>query len=298
MLNKSKLAISPIGWTNDDDPSLGGDIAFERCINEMHQAGFAGTEIGSKFPKDVVELKSKLAAQELALTSAWFSSFFTNPKKYHQTLDAFFERASFLKVCGANIINVCEVNDSIQQDDVALFNGHKPFFSDDQWQRLFDGLHVIGRIAHALGMQLAYHFHLGTGVQNQDEVDHVMNNTSPELVGLLLDTGHAYAAGINIDRLINQYGQRINLLHLKDVRLPILEEVKQQKLNFMQAVKLGMFTVPGDGCIDFKPILTQMHHCKYQSWFVVEAEQDPAKADPLLYAQKAKLYLSEIQGQT
>lgn len=296
MLNKSKLAISPIGWTNDDDPSLGGHISFEQCITEMRQAGFEGTELGSKFPKDAKELKRLLAAQDLTLSSAWFSSFFTDVKKYQQTLDAFFEHASFLKACGANIINVCEVNESIQQTDLALFDGHKPLFSDDQWQRLFDGLHAMGRIAHALGMQLAYHFHLGTGVQNQVEVEHLMENTSPELVGLLLDTGHAYAAGIDIDGLINQYGQRINLLHLKDVRLSILEQVKQQKLCFMEAVKLGLFTVPGDGCIDFKPILTHMHHCHYQGWIVVEAEQDPAKAEPLLYAQKAKLYLSEIRG--
>lgn len=296
MLSRCKLAISPIGWTNDDDPSLGGHISFEQCITEMSQAGFEGTELGSKFPKDAMILKHQLAAQNLSLSSAWFSSFFTNPNQYHQTMDTFFNHVSFLKACGASIINVCEVYNSIQQNNVALFSDYKPMFNDKQWQRLFDGLHAMGRITHALGMQLAYHFHLGTGVQNQQEVDQLMENTSPELVGLLLDSGHAYAAGIDIGALIGQYGKRINLLHLKDVRPDILQQVKEKKLSFMDGVKLGMFTVPGDGCIDFKAILTQMHQCHYQGWMVVEAEQDPAKAEPFLYAQKAKHYLTGIRG--
>jgi inosose dehydratase len=296
MLNKCKLAISPIGWTNDDDPSLGGHISFEQCISEMRQAGFEGTELGSKYPKDAKDLKQRLASQGLSLSSAWFSAFFTNPYQYQQTLDAFFDKASFLKNVGATIINVCEVNDSIQQKDLPLFGHHKPTFNDDQWQRLYDGLQAMGRIATEMGMQLAYHFHLGTGVQNQDEVDRLMANTSPELVGLLLDTGHAYAAGVDIHALISQYGARIRLLHLKDVRPDILQQAIEQKWSFMTAVKQGMFTVPGDGCIDFKPILLQMHHVHYQGWIVVEAEQDPAKAEPLLYAQKAKHYLSDIRG--
>lgn len=296
MLKHCKLAIAPIGWTNDDDPSLGGDILFEQCIAEMHQAGFEGTELGAKFPREATQLKTMLAQQSLALSSAWFGTYFTDDTQYQKTMDAFFTQASFLKSCGAKVINVCEVQGSIQQRALPLFADHKPIFSDGQWQALFDGLHSIGRIAQALGMQLAYHFHLGTGVQDQDEVDYLMAHTSPDLLGLLLDTGHAYAAGYDIEALIARYGHRISLLHLKDVRPKILQQMKMENGSFMDAVWRGMFTVPGDGCMDFTAILTQMHHCHYQGWIVVEAEQDPVKAIPLDYAQKARQYLSELRG--
>jgi inosose dehydratase len=290
-LNNTKLSISPIAWTNDDDPTLGGDTSFERCISDMAIAGYTGTELGSKYPKDGRVLKQALSQKNLVLSSAWFSSFFTDPNSYHQTIDDFYEQASFLKLAGANIINVCECAGSIQQTNKAIFGEAKPIFSDIQWLRLFDGLHTIGRIANEMGMQLSYHFHLGTGVQTEAEIQMLMDNTSPNLVGLLLDTGHAYAAYARPTALIEKYHHRINLVHLKDIRKDILTQVKHQQMNFMAAVKAGMFTVPGDGCIDFENILPKLSHEGYQGWLVIEAEQDPQQANPLVYAQKAKHYL-------
>lgn len=290
-LNNTKLSISPIAWTNDDDPTLGGETSFEQCISDMADAGYQGTELGSKYPKDARLLKQALSKKNLVLSSGWFSSFFTDPKSYHQSIDDFYEHASFLKLAGAEIINVCECAGSIQQTDKSIFGEAKPIFSDVQWQRLFDGLHTIGRMANEMSMQLSYHFHLGTGVQTDAEIQILMDNTSPKLVGLLLDTGHAYAAYARPTSLIEKYHQRINLVHLKDIRKDILAQVKHQKMSFMAAVKSGIFTVPGDGCIDFDNILPQLSHRDYKGWLVVEAEQDPHKANPLVYAQKAKHYL-------
>ncbi|MCF6776060.1 myo-inosose-2 dehydratase [Thiotrichales bacterium 19X7-9] len=294
--NHVKLGISPINWTNDDDPNLGGDIAFETCIKEMSQAGFQGTEIGNKYPKDAHKLRHFLSEYQMQVSSAWMSTFFTESGRYQETLENFMHHLSFMKAVGADVINLCECGHGIQQADYPVFSSHKPVFNHKQWLLLINGLHELGRLAYDYQMRVSYHFHLGTGVQNQDEVDYLMKHTSPNLLGLLLDTGHAYAADISLDYLFKHYGARINQVHLKDVRTEVLDQVHKDQLTFMDGVRKGMFTVPGDGCIDFDLVFKQLAQKQYQGWFIVEAEQDPAKANPLEYANKARVFIREKTG--
>ncbi|WP_162902310.1 myo-inosose-2 dehydratase [Facilibium subflavum] len=291
-----KIGAAPINWSNDDDPKLGGHISFEQCIQEMKQAGYVGTEVGNKYPKEPGALLQALAPYNLQVSSAWMSTYFTEEGRYQETLENFMHHLSFMKAVGADVINLCECGHCIQQSDHALFSGKKPTLTQKQWKLLINGLHELGRIAYDHGMKISYHYHLGTAVQNEDEIDYLMANTAPTLVGLLLDTGHAYAAGVDPVRLLDKYGQRINQVHLKDVRDGVLAEVKRDQLTFMQGVKQGIFTVPGDGNIDFDIIFDKLSQLNYQGWFVVEAEQDPNKAVPLDYATKAREFIKEKTG--
>ncbi len=294
MINQEKLAIAPINWSNDDDHSLGGDISFEQCISDMHQAGYKGTEIGHKYPDSAPALLAALNSQQLRVSSAWFSTFFTDTGGYEKTLQQFMARLSFLRAVGAEVINVCECTGSIQQQNLPVFSSAKPVFSQPQWQLLIDGLHDLGRLASDYGIKLSYHYHLGTGVQNKDEIDYLMAHTAPALLGLLLDTGHARAAGVDISDLLDTYINRINQVHLKDVREGQLRTAELEQWSFMQAVRRGLFTVPGDGSIDFAPIISRLNRVDYKGWWVVEAEQDPKLAPPLDYARKAYHYLTEL----
>lgn len=289
-----KLGIAPINWCNDDDPSLGQDISFEQCIQEMAQAGYTGTELGNKYPRNSEVLKKLLAEQGLQLSSAWFSTFFTEHEQFEETLHRFLDHLSFMRAMGAHFVNVCECGGAIQNTPHAIFGAYKPQFNAQQWQNLIQGLHALGRIAHDFNMQIVYHYHAGTGVFTESEIDYLMHNTSPKLVSLLLDTGHAAFAGIDPLRLIQQYGKRIRYVHLKDIRAEVLMQVKQQNLSFMEAVRAGVFTVPGDGAVDFLPLFMALQELNYQGWFIVEAEQDPAKAPPLEYARKAYRYVTSV----
>lgn len=288
-----KLGIAPINWSNDDDPNLGKDISFEQCIQEMSLAGYIGTELGNKYPRDPSVLKNALQTRGLQLSSAWFSTFFTEPEEYESTLSRFMEHLSFIRSQGASFINVCECGHAIQGTDLPILSPNKPEFSQEQWGKLIQGLHVIGRIAHDYKIKLAYHYHAGTGVFDEDEIDHLMDNTSPELISLLLDTGHAAFAGIDPLDLISKYGERILYVHLKDIRAEVLNNVEIEQLNFMDAVRAGVFTVPGDGSLDFPPIFKALQKYNYSGWMIVEAEQDPAKAPPLEYAKRAYDFLSQ-----
>jgi inosose dehydratase len=289
-----KLGIAPINWCNDDDPNLGKEISFEQCIREMARAGYEGTELGNKYPREIPVLKEALSNQGLQLSSAWFSTYFTEPERYEETLSRFLEHMSFMKAMGAKFVNICECGHAIQGTDLPVISPHKPEFSEAQWTSLIQGIHVLGRIAHDHHMNLVYHYHAGTGVYYEHEIDYLMEHTSPALHSLLLDTGHAVFAGVEPLSLVKKYGERIRYVHLKDIRAEILKQVKSEKMNFMDAVRAGVFTVPGDGCIDFTPVFNALRECQYKGWMIVEAEQDPSKAPPLEYAQKAMMYLKPL----
>lgn len=298
MLNPSKikLGIAPIGWTNDDMPELGGEIPFEICIKQMNEAGFQGTEVGSKYPKDPAILLKALLPYKLTIASQWFSSFFTTSETPDKTISEFTKHMNFLKALGAKVIVISEQGFSIQgQMNTPLFD-NKPVLDDKGWIKLSEGLNKIGELANKNDMKIVYHHHMGTVVQTRKEIDKLMKLTDPGLVYLLADTGHMYYSdgGDSPLKLIKDYGSRIKHIHLKDIRESIKQRVIKEKWSFLRAVKEGVFTVPGDGIIDFAPIFKAIEDIKYEGWLLVEAEQDPAKANPLEYAKKARAYIKKI----
>ena len=294
MKQKIKLAIAPIGWTNDDLPELGGEIPFEQCVSEMALAGFSGSEVGNKYPKDPKALNRALALRSLSICNAWFSSFLTT-KPYREVEADFIRHRDFLHAVGAGIIGAAEQGHSVQGQDKPVFDA-KPVFTNEEWEKLCDGLNKLGKIAAKKGMKLCYHHHMGTGVQASGEIDRLMENTDPALLGLLYDTGHLVFAGEDHLAVLNRWIARIRHVHLKDMRPKVRGQALKEKWSFLRAVKAGVFTVPGDGCIDFVPVFAALKKAKYSGWWVVEAEQDPAKANPLEYAIKARNYIREKAG--
>ncbi|MEK3888162.1 myo-inosose-2 dehydratase [Bacillus sp. FSL K6-3431] len=292
---KVKLAIAPIGWTNDDLPELGGEITFEQCISEMALAGFQGCEVGNKYPRDIVKLKKALSLRGLTIASAWFSSFLTT-KPFEETAAAFREHRDFLFEMCAKVIVVSEQGKSIQGEMSTPLFEKKPIFTDDEWKLLVEGLHRLGDLAAEKGMKIVYHHHMGTGIQTTEEIARLMEETDREKVSLLYDTGHLVFSGEDHLNILEKYQDRIHHVHLKDVRGNIAQLAREQKWSFLHAVKNGVFTVPGDGVIDFTPVFDALSKCGFEGWFVVEAEQDPAKANPLEYALNARQYIRETSG--
>ncbi len=290
-----RLGIAPIGWTNDDMPELGGEIPFERCIDEMAEAGFSGTEVGSKFPRDPAVLRRALEARGLRIVSQWFSAFLTT-RPLAENVEAFRRQAGFLKELGATLIGVSEQGGSIQGQTATPVLGPKPVLDEAGWGRLATGLEALGREARRMGLKVVYHHHMGTVVQTAAEVRRLMASTDPALVGLLYDTGHFLFTGEDPLTMLREFGPRVGHVHLKDVREEVLHRVREERLSFLQGVRKGVFTVPGDGCIDFGPIFAELGRVGYGGWLLVEAEQDPALANPLEFARKARAYIRERTG--
>ncbi len=297
MLKKGdvRLGIAPIAWTNDDMPELGGEISFEQCIDEMAEAGYEGSEVGNKYPRDPEVLRAALEPRGLEIASAWFSAFLTT-KPLEETAEAFVKHRDFLHAMGAKVIVVAEQGHSIQGQMDTPLHPNKPIFTDEEWDKLVAGLHHLGDLAAEKDMEIVYHHHMGTGVQTFEEVERLMEATDPKKVSLLLDTGHIVFAGGDPVAMIVKFGDRIKHVHFKDLRKEVEQEVVDKNLSFLQAVRKGVFTVPGDGYIDFVPVIEGLAKINYKGWIIVEAEQDPAIAPPLEYAKKAREYIREKTG--
>ncbi|MDD6271472.1 MAG: myo-inosose-2 dehydratase [Ruminococcus sp.] len=292
--NKVKLGIAPIAWTNDDMPDLGAENTFEQCVSEMALAGFTGCEVGNKYPRDTAVLKKALELRGMQICNAWFSSFLTT-KPYEEVEKDFIEHITFLKEMGAKVVGMSEQGHSIQGTDKPIFEA-KYVMNDEEWDTLCTGINKLGKVAKDMGIKLCFHHHMGTVVQTEEEIDRLMANTDPELFGLLFDCGHLAYCGEDYMSVLNKYADRIRHVHLKDIRPEKVEQVKREHLSFLQGVRLGTFTVPGDGVIDFRPIFDVLEKTGYEGYVLVEAEQDPAIANPLEYAIKARKYIAEKAG--
>lgn len=293
--NKVKLGIAPIAWTNDDMPELGGENTFEQCVSEMALAGFTGSEVGNKYPRDTEVLKKALNLRGINIASAWFSSFLTT-KPLEDTVIEFIKHRDFLNAMGAKVIVVSEQGHSIQGMMDTPVLSKKPHFTEEEWNKLAKGLEELGKLADEKGMKIVYHHHMGTGVQTLEEIDKLMEMTDPNLVYLLFDTGHLTFSDVNPEVVLKKYINRIKHVHLKDIRKEVLDTVKREEMSFLNAVKAGVFTVPGDGIIDYDQLFKILDENNYEGWFVVEAEQDPAKANPLEYAIKVRKFIAEKTG--
>ncbi|HJB45476.1 MAG TPA: myo-inosose-2 dehydratase [Candidatus Mediterraneibacter surreyensis] len=293
---KVKLGIAPIAWTNDDLPDLGGENTFEQCVSEMALAGFTGSEVGNKYPKDPDILKKALELRGIEICNQWFSGFLLT-KPFEEVEKEFRAQLAFLKAMGAGIIGVSEQSHSVQgQQDTPIF-GHKYCMDDAEWDVFCKGLNRLGKIAaDEYGICLTYHHHMGTVVQDEDEVERMMEETDAKYVSLLFDTGHFKYCGADPLKMVQKYAGRIKHVHLKDIRPEVVEKVKKEDLSFLEGVRQGTFTIPGDGCIDFEPIFRVLEENGYEGYMVVEAEQDPARANPLEYAIRARKYISEKTG--
>ena len=294
--NKVKLGIAPIAWTNDDMPDLGKENTFEQCVSEMALAGFTGSEVGNKYPKDPEVLKKALELRGVEICNQWFSSFLIT-KPFEEVEKEFRAQLTFLKAMGAKVIGASEQSHSVQgQMDTPVF-GHKYEMNDEEWDIFCTGMTKLGKIAkEEYGIALTFHHHMGTVVQSLAEVDRMMENTDPEYVSLLFDTGHFTYCGEDPLEVVKKYVHRIKHVHLKDIRPEVVEQVKKENMSFLAGVRAGAFTIPGDGCINYDPIFKVLEDAGYEGYMVVEAEQDPAKANPLEYAIRARKFIAEKTG--
>ncbi|MEY2243700.1 myo-inosose-2 dehydratase [Streptomyces sp. SAS_267] len=293
--DKVKLGVCCTLWWNDDFPAIDAGISFGQAVSDMALAGFQGCSIGHKYPSDADELKAALDLRGLSVSEPWTSTYFTIGRMREKTVAAFEETLAHIKALDGTELVVAEFGASSHLLPVDVF-ANRPVFTDSQWDALTSGLNELGGIAASAGLKLSYHHHMGTGVMTRADVDRLMASTDPELVHLLLDTGHMAFAGDDPLDLARAYADRIGHVHLKSVRPEVVSLVREEGLSFQEAIQRGVFTVPGDGGIDFRPILEVLAAAHYQGWLVVEAEQDPNKAVPLEYAKKARAYLADILG--
>jgi inosose dehydratase len=275
------IGINPITWSNDDLQYVGGDVSLQTCLSETAAAGYDGVELGHKFPRDAGELRPLLDEHGLSLVSGWYSGRLLERNSTDE-ISSMAAHAGLLQAMGCNVLIFAEVTGCIHSEfDVRL--SARPRISPADWKQFGKRLTEVGKACSDLGLKLCYHHHMGTVVQSDEDIDALMQETTDE-VYLLLDTGHAYFAGADPVALAQEFAGRVGHLHCKDVRDTVMRQCLNRDSSFLKAVLNGVFTVPGDGCIDFPAVFAELSKVNYDGWAVVEAEQDPSVATPSTYA--------------
>jgi inosose dehydratase len=290
------VGANPIIWSNDDFDELAGKVPLETILGEMRAAGYAGTELGHAYPRTPAALAESLSRHHLRLVSGWHSTYLAS-RDLADEVKAFRAHLTLLKTLGARVAIVAECTRCIHGTrDAALGFGNTlgPRLAEAEWPRFIAGLRELITVAAAEEMKIVYHHHMGTVIQEEADLDRLLRSV-PELF-LLLDPGHLAFAGIDPIGVAQRYAARIAHVHLKSVRPAIVDRVRSEGWSFYRAVSEGVFTIPGDGSVDFPALFRILAAVDYRGWLVVEAEEDPTKVPALPKAKIARAYVREHAG--
>ena len=286
-----KLGIAPIAWSNDDMPELGGDTPIEVCLEEAKEAGFSGIELGGKFPRNPGITKFLLEKYDLKMPGGWYGASLRE-RSVDDEWKAMQDHITLLKFVKSEVFVFADVSGSIQTNSsIPLSN--RPTLEDNEWKDYGNKISELSNRLYDIGLPMSYHAHMGTIIQTEEDVDKLINETN-EKSFLLYDTGHLLFAQADYYNILKKYISRINHVHCKDIRKDILKNSLLKNLSFRASFLDGVFTVPGDGCIDYLPLLKLLKESSFNKWLVIEAEQDPIKANPFKYAKIGYRYLKEI----
>jgi inosose dehydratase len=276
-----RFGVSPIAWINDDLPALGGDTPLESVLADAHEVGFSGIELGGKFPREPAVLKALLSRYRLALVGGWYSASLLT-RSAEEEIEALQTHLALLKAMDCRVFIIAETSNAIHCDQGSGLSA-TPHLAGDSWKEFGRKLAQVADYLGKEGLRMAYHHHLGTVVESQQDLDRLLQSTGPS-VGLTVDTGHAALGGIDAVTLIHEHPQRVAHVHCKDARTRVFRQVQSESRSFLDGVISGMFTVPGDGDLEFAGVMQALAQIGYAGWIIVEAEQDPAVANPRTYA--------------
>jgi inosose dehydratase len=302
MSNEKKMTfgIQPTCWTNDDFPELGNDTPYQEILDQTEEADFAGGSTGHNYPSHLPSLLQALKVNNLEIASTWAGTSFTTGVDADAAFADFQAQVTFLKDVGAKDVVVAELANAVNQIRTKRVLEDRPILAESQWYLLTELLDQAAKYAKDQNMQLSYHPHVGTCVMTLEETVRLLDSTNPDYVGLCLDTGHLRYGGASLSDVVEftrKYARRITHMHLKNVRKTVLPVAVRDSYSFYQAIKSGIFTVPGDpDGDDLAPIVAILKEAGYSGWMVIEAEQDPAKANPLQYAKTARAFLRKQLG--
>jgi len=280
-----RVGVSPVGWSNDDLPTLGAEIGFERCLDEASRAGFEGIEMGHKFPRDPVALHRALDDRGLRLVSAWHGTRLLE-RPLADELRQVEPLLDLLEGVDADRLVVAEITGSVHRERFVPL-GRRPILHPEVLKPFGEAMTALADAALERGIQLAYHHHMGTVIETREDVDALVAHTG-DAVGLTIDTGHAGFARMDPTELLRSHRSRLRHVHLKDVRAEVFERTQREPSSFLDAIVEGVFTVPGDGDLHFATFVAELRRSGYDGWLVVEADQDPQRADPLIYARMGR----------
>ncbi len=293
------IASAPVSWGIFEFTGITPRYTYQTVLDEIKAAGYTGTELGpwGYLPTDAETLRAELDARGLKLLSAFVPVRFADKNAHEEGEGVALRTGNLLAALGCKIIVLADDNGSdplrtAKAGSITPADG----LNADGWQTFSAGVNrVAQRVMDECGLAVAFHHHCAGWIETPDEVKRLLDMTDPERVGLCFDTGHYAFGGGDPTAAAQQFGERINHLHFKDCDPNILERVRRDGLNYMQAVAAGIFPELGKGSVDFPAVILWMKSRGYEGWGVVEQDILPGQMDsPLDSARHNREYLQQL----
>jgi inosose dehydratase len=297
---KIEIGTAPVSWGIMEVEGWNGQTPYAKVLDEMAEAGYQGTELGpyGYLPSEPERLRAELSSRGLRMVSAFVPLPLTESERHETSFQEAMKVASLLASADARLIILAGDMSKARMSVAGRVNEQRDGMSAQLWH---DTVQIVSRIARAcreFGLSTAFHHHAGTLVETPNEIERLFKNTDPSLIGLCLDTGHYLYGGGDPVEAVRKYGSRIWHLHLKDVRLSVLESVRREEVGFLEAVRRKVFCELGDGAVDFPNIKQGLINSGYDGWAIVEQDVDAGQPGvrPFESAVRSRRYLRETIG--
>lgn len=292
-MSRSLIGTAPVNWNNRDVTRAGGPVPYERMLDEMAAAGYAGTEYGEEFPRDPARVLADLAARGLVPASSFLAVNLRDRRHWQAEIEKAVELARLLRALGVDVLLIADSGDA-QREAASGHVDERVALDERGWSALTAGLEELATQVATFGVRIALHNHAGTYIETEAELRRALDQTNPALVSLCLDVGHLLYGGGDVLRVAADYGDRIAYVHLKDVDQAVLARCRRDELGFRDALRLGIFPELGRGGVDFARLLALLDERDYAGWLIVE--QDTTMKSPLESATLNRQYLRDTFG--
>ena len=295
----ARLANAPASWGIIEVEGWSPPIPYPRVLDEIAAAGYMGTELGpcGYFPTEPMRLRDELARRSLVLTAAAILL----PLKEREGADQVIERAlvvgRLLAACGARFIVLVDAMWPEREAVAGRAASDGPSLDANEWKVLVENVRKVSSACRDLGLRCVFHHHAGTYIETPAELERLLTEVDEKEVGLCLDTGHYVYGGGDPVEALRRFGNRVEYLHLKDIRPAVLERARVDQVGFLEGVRRGVFCELGRGAVDFAALRNELQRLGYDGWAVVEQDVDlknPAASPPRESAHASRQYLSQV----
>jgi inosose dehydratase len=294
-----RIATAPVSWGVLEVEGWARQQSYGEVLDQMVQAGYTGTELGPYgfLPTDSEELKRDLGKRGLALLGAFVPLPLGRPEFHQKGMG---EALAIARLLAANGAPYMVLADEMNERRMAIAGraGGQDGFTEAQWEGAAKLISCVARIAQDLGVRSVFHHHAGTYVETPGEVQQLLDRTNPAALGICLDTGHYFYGGGDPVEFARTHAARIWHLHLKDIRAGVLEQVRREKIAYLEAIRRGVFCELGQGDVDLAGVIRELDKAGFDGWAVFEQDVDPTVpgTDPLASATRSREYLRRVAG--
>ena len=295
-----KIANAPCSWGVLEFELDGKAAGFEQVLNEIRDTGYEGTELGDWgfMPTVPSDLRKELDKRSLSMVGAFVPVFLKDRSKHKPGAESAVRTAKLMSEAGYKDAFIVLADDNGSVKERTLNAGRVTSsmgLNADEWRVFAEGANLVaGEVKARTGLRTVFHHHCAGYVETPYEIDSLLRNTDPALLGLVLDMGHYMFGGGDPLEVLKKNKERIWHIHFKDCHPDIAAKSRTEGWDYFKSVGNGVFCELGKGSVNFKAIVKELLAQKYSGWIVVEQDVLPGMGNPKMCAQRNREYIKSL----